>query len=489
MSIRSRIFLAFVLMLALGVFGLTWWVQAGIKPRYLEAQEDPLVDLSQLLASLVSVQAIAPDPDRRQPRLDLGLLARVFEDLQQRRISAQIYSLLKDRVDIRVYVTDRGGRVLFDSDGGRDLGADYSQWRDVYLTLRGDYGARGTEGDPLFPEGTTMYIAAPILVEGEILGVVSVGKPTANAQRFIEDAVAKLLFGALLAALAAGLVGLFLHRWLTRPLQHITDYARAVRAGERVSLPELGRNEVGRVGTAMAEMRAALDGKSYVESYVQSLTHELKSPLAAIRGSAELLEEAMPAADRARFQEHIRTQVERMQELIQRLLDLAAIENLSGLKDSCDIPLGPLARQVIEGLQPLALQAGVHIESSIRGEPTLRGDAFLLRTAVHNLVKNAIECSPPGTTVRLSAVREADHVLIRVRDLGPGIPDYARDKVFDRFYTLPKPRGRTGSGLGLSFVKEIASLFRGSVSLTTPADGGTLAEIRLPRTPPKAPHR
>ncbi len=488
MSIRSRIFLAFVLTLALGVFGLAWWVQAGIKPRYLEAQEDPLVDLSQLLASLISVQAIVPDPASGEPRLNLGLLARVFEDLQRRRISAQIYSLQKDRVDIRAYVTDRQGRVVFDSDDGRDLGADYSQWRDVYLTLRGEYGARGTEGDPLFPEGTTMYIAAPILVEGETIGVVSVGKPTANAQRFIDDAIAKLLLGALLAALAAGLVGLFLHRWLTRPLQRITDYARAVRAGERVALPELGSNEVGRVGTAMAEMRAALDGKSYVESYVQSLTHELKSPLAAIRGSAELLEETMPAADRARFLEHIRAQVERMQELIQRLLDLAAIENLSGLKDRSDILIDPLARQVIEGLQPLALQAGVDIESSIQGEPNLRGDAFLLQTAVHNLVKNAIECSPPGSAVRLSAAQEGDHILIRVRDWGPGIPEYARKKVFDRFYTLPNPEGRTGSGLGLSFVKEITSLFSGSVTLSSPPGGGTLAEIRLPRTSPKAPH-
>jgi two-component system sensor histidine kinase CreC len=111
----------------------------------------------------------------------------------------------KRLIDVRVYVTDATGRVILDTDAGRDLGADYSDWRDVALTLQGRYGARSTDGDPLFRDGTTMYVVAPVTLDGKVIGVVSVGKPTRNAGRFLDRLLEDIRIAALLVAAVAGL--------------------------------------------------------------------------------------------------------------------------------------------------------------------------------------------------------------------------------------------------------------------------------------------
>jgi two-component system sensor histidine kinase CreC len=370
--------------------------------------------------------------------------------------------------------------VLFDSDAGRDVGADYSQWRDVYLTLNGRYGARSSEFDPLFTGGSTMYIASPIRSHGALVGVVAVGKPTRNAERFMGHALENLRVVALLVVIATVLIGLVLHGWLSRPLRRLHDYAIAIRDGERQSLPKLGNNEVGQVGQAMDEMRQALDGKTYVNEYVQALTHELKSPLAAVRGAAELLEEEMPPAERQRFLRYVLDQTGRMQDLIDRLLELAALENRPAIEERDRIRLAPLLRDVRDSLQPIAASRQVSIRLAVEGDPTVSGEPFLLHKAVSNLLKNAVEFSPAGGEVEVTARTSARRVVVQVADQGPGIPDYARDKVYNRFYSLRRPDGRKGSGLGLSFVREIAALHKADLSLQQGGGAGTIARLSLP---------
>jgi two-component system sensor histidine kinase CreC len=115
-------------------------------------------------------------------------------------------------------------------------------------------------------------------------------------------------------------------------------------------------------------------------------------------------------------------------------------------------------------------------------DPVIEGDALLLHRAVANLVDNALDFSPPGGVVRLSVASKARSVDIVVRDSGPGIPQYAEHKVFEKFYSLPRPSTRKKStGLGLAFVREIAELHRGRVSLVNGPDGGAVATVSLPR--------
>jgi two-component system sensor histidine kinase CreC len=464
MKIRTRIFLAFAIMIAAGIYSLVYWMQDEMKPRYMEAQEDTLVDISQLLASMISAQAINRTDGKIH--IDTQFIQSSFLELAQRNIDAQIYEIHKQQVDIRVYVTDLKGTVIFDSDNDRDLGADYSQWRDVYRTLRSEYGARSSENDPLYMEGSIMYIAAPILFDNEIVGVVSVGKPTRNAERFMEHLLNNISGVGFIIVIITLLVGLIIHNWLSRPLSHIQHYAEAVTKGERTTLPELGNNEIAEVGQALESMRIALDGKSYVSDYVQTLTHELKSPIAAIRGASELLKEDMPAADRARFLSNIENETQRMQELVDRLLELASLEYRPGLDDIEPINTHELLLDVVDSLLPIAQKRRITIKLSEEAHHQISGNYFLLSKAITNIVKNAIEFSPDEGEISISTVKRDNSITINICDQGQGIPDYAKDKLFERFYSLPRPDGRKGSGLGLSFVKEIASLHHAELRIS-----------------------
>lgn len=121
----------------------------------------------------------------------------------------------------------------------------------------------------------------------------------------------------------------------------------------------------------------------------------------------------------------------------------------------------------------------------VNGEAVLvRGERFLLARAVANLVQNAVDFSPKGGRVHVAVRREAERVVaVVVEDDGPGVPEFARERIFERFYSLPRPHsGRKSSGLGLSFVREVADLHEGSVRVENRAEGGARATLMLRRS-------
>jgi two-component system sensor histidine kinase CreC len=226
-------------------------------------------------------------------------------------------------------------------------------------------------------------------------------------------------------------------------------------------------------------MREALEGRRYAERYVQTLTHEMKSPLAAIRGAAELLGEDMPPADSHRFLENIRAESGRAERLLNRLLELSALEGRSSLGVGDAVDLVPIVTRAIDQARPPADLASVTLAPCLPNHPVMvRGDAFILRSAVTNLLENAIDFSPAGSAVDI--VLQADGG-IAISDRGPGIPEYARQKIFERFYSLKHhAHGRKGTGLGLTLVKEAAELHGGTINLEARPDGGTTARLTLP---------
>ena len=222
--------------------------------------------------------------------------------------------------------------------------------------------------------------------------------------------------------------------------------------------------------------------RNYVEEYVQGLTHEIKSPLSAIRGAVELLQEDMPAADRNRFLSNIRIESERLQVIVDKLLELSALEKRRGLTEVTEIRVDELLGEVVQTTGTVAGQRGVTLKSHAGTGIVVAGDRFLLHRALVNLVQNAIEFSPAGGEVELTVNQDRHDTEIAVIDQGSGLPAYAKAKVFERFYSLPRPdTHRKGTGLGLSFVKEIAELHRGSITLENRPEGGLKAVLRLPR--------
>ncbi len=482
MRIGLRILLGYFLIVAIAALLLGRVFLQEVKPGVRQAMEDTLVDTANLLAEQAADDMLAG-------RIDDGRFAAHVRALTDRDLGADIWGFRKRRVSTRIYVTDTRGIVVFDSDG-RDVGKDYSRWNDVYLTLRGRYGARSTQVDPADKASSVMHVAAPIKHrddDGErIIGVLTVAKPNQTIAPFIARSQTVILrwgFVLLGVALAIGLLAAW---WLSRQLGALRRYADAVTAGERASLPD-SAGEFGDLGRALETMRAKLEGKQYVEQYVHALTHELKSPLAAIRGSAELLESAggaMPEADRARFVATIHAQSERMAEMIDKLLALAAVEHRQRIEQPQRLALRTLADEAAERIAPKCAQKSLRLEiaedEAARGA-RVSGDAFLLRQSLLNLLENAADFAPAGSVVELRLRREGDAVVVEVLDRGPGVPDYALERAFERFYSLARPAGGSrSSGLGLCFVAEAAGLHGGSAALDNREGGGAVASLRLP---------
>ena len=476
MSKRNRIFIGILLIYAAGIAFMLYRVVADLDPRYRESAEESLVETSQLLASLI-------EQDLRGGAIDTARLEPVFKALYARRFTAQIFSVTKNRVELRAYVTDRAGRVLYDS-LGQMAGADFSQWRDVARTLRGEYGARATPDIEDDPRSSVMYVGAQIRWNNEIIGVATAGKPEQSFGQFVQAAREKTLYVGLVSVLAVLLLAVIVSVWLVRPFGLIADYVRYVRAQRSFSLPRLGRRAVGVIGAAFDEMRDALAGRNYVADYVQTLTHEVKSPLSAIRGAAELLQEPnMSAEQRQRFLANITREAGRIQEMVDRMMELTALETRRSLDRVEAVALKPLLDELAAAARDAAAIRAVRIVLDAPEEASVDGDVFLLRRAVSNLLDNAIDFSADGGEVTLSLQALRRVARIQVRDHGPGIPDYAQDKVFEKFYSLARPHSRKKStGLGLSFVREIASLHRGRIELANAPDGGAVATLSLPRT-------
>ncbi|VXB56820.1 sensory histidine kinase in two-component regulatory system with CreB or PhoB, regulator of the CreBC regulon [Luteimonas sp. 9C] len=473
MRIGLRILLGYFLIVALAAFLLMRVFTQEIKPGVRQAMEDTLADTANVLAELATDDFLAG-------RIDDGRFATRVRALRERDIGGNIWGFRKAQAEYRVYVTDVDGIVVFDS-AGRDLGRDYSRWNDVLLTLRGQYGARSTRSDPADDSTSVMHVAAPIRDGNRVVGVLTVAKPNSAIAPFIARSERTILRWGFLLLGTALAVGLLAAWWLSRQLGGLRRYADKVTAGERATLPDAA-GEFADLGRALETMRERLEGKQYVERYVHALTHELKAPLAAVRGASELLESPLPDADRARFATSVREQSERMAQMIDKLLALAAVEHRQRIEQPVDIDVPTLIEAAVvpfvDGGVPVRLDTG-------RAEGLrLRGDAFLLRQLVSNLVDNAREFSPADGVVDIEAHRASGGVQIVVADRGPGVPDYALPRVFERFFSLPRPGGRSrSSGLGLAFAAEVATLHGGTVRLEHRDGGGTRAIVELPLPP------
>ena len=473
MKIGLRIFLGFFLIVGLAAFFVMRVFVEEVKPGVRQAMESSLVDTANALALLAA-------HDLQRGQMEHGRFAAAVDALARRDVDAKIWNYHKRHADYRIYVTDARGFVVYDS-AKQDVGKDYSRWNDVYLTLRGKYGARSSRSDPKDEASSVMHVAAPVLdANGKIIGSLTVAKPNGRIQPFIENSQQNILRKGWWLLGLSFLIGVLVTLWLSRSLAKLGAYAKAVTSGERVPPPDLGRNEIGDLGRALATMRDKLDGKQYVEQYVQTLAHEMKSPLAAIRAATEVLEGDPPEAERERFLAHVATQGARLSAMIDKVLALAAVEYRQSLDRLESVDLAAVLAKAVADLAPRLEQRQLRVEMDAPAPAALRGNAFLLGQAISNLLENALEFSSPGGVIEASLRREGERWRLAIADRGPGVPDFAVARVFERFYSLPRPDGARSSGIGLSFVREVAALHGGEARLANREGGGALAELELP---------
>lgn len=474
MNRRNRLFAGILLAYLAGVGLLMWRLVDDIAPRYRESAEDSMVETAQLLATLLEPTATPSGPNVER-------FASTFTALRARKFDADIYGVRKRSVELRATVVDGQGHVLFDS-RGRSLGADFSRWRDVRLALEGKYGARTTREVDDDASSAVMFVSVPIFYQDRIVGAVTVAKPVTSLGQFMQAAQHKTLVAGVTAALAALVLMVILSLWLVIPSGLVADYLRRVRMQRSWDLSGLWRHLVEMTSTAYKDVRDALEGRSFAADYAQTLTHELKSPLSAIRGAADLLHEPMAEADRKRFLGNIERETQRIHELVDRMMQLAALESRRLLDSPEPVEIAPLLEELATSAAAAGAARGIQIQMQVSEQAQVLGDALLLKQSVGNLLANALDFSPPDTRIVLSMELSPKNVVIAVRDHGPGIPHFAGDKVFEKFFSLTRPNStRKSTGLGLTFVREIAHLHYGRAAIRNHEEGGAVATLTLPR--------
>ncbi|MEO6856866.1 MAG: two-component system sensor histidine kinase CreC [Rhodoferax sp.] len=458
MHLGIRILFGFFLITGLAGFFVLRIFVAEVKPSVREVMEDMMVDTANILAELAA-------DDLHAGRMAQGRFATQVAAYARRPIDARIWGLDKQSLDFRVYVTDAKGMVVFDSAHAAE-GQDYSQWRDVARTLRGEYGARATREVQRDDRSSVLYVAAPVTYQGQAIGVLTVAKPVATVQAFIDRAERKILVsGFWLLGLSAA-VGVAVTLWVVFSIRQLRRYANAMEAGKKLSLPRIP-GELGELAQAMQAMRQRVEGRDYIEGYVRALTHELKSPLAAIRGAGELLQDPLPEPDRHAFATDILAQTQRLQSLVDRLLELSKLEQRQELHQPQSLVLADFLASFMALAQVERPQIAIDLIAN-EDSQTVRIEPALLSLALGNLLDNAAAFAPPGSRTTLAAVGRS----IVVQDLGPGVPDFALPKLGQKFFSTVRPDGHTkGSGLGLAIVAQTMALHGGTLHIANTHPG------------------
>jgi len=231
--------------------------------------------------------------------------------------------------------------------------------------------------------------------------------------------------------------------------------------------------------TRLSEMR---------RDFVANVSHELKTPLAAIRGYTETLRDgALDDREAApRFLGRVLEQCKRLQALLDDLLTLSRLERPGAAPERQPVDLSAIARRTAETLAAAAAERQVKVE--VRGKaPVLSADAEGMERMVTNLVDNAVKYNRPGGTVTVELSGTADQAIVEVRDTGIGIPSESLPRIFERFYRVDKGRSRDegGTGLGLAIVKHVAQLHGGRVEVVSELGRGTRFRVFLPLSRPE----
>lgn len=473
LTFASRIFAGYFIVVGIAAWFLVNTLVEEIKPVVRQAVEYTLADTANILAEILKEQVAQGEVSAN--------IVNALNNAKTRELNAKIWSFPKKNITLNFYVTDKYGRVLYDSKG-RYNGEDFSKWRDVYLTLRGKYGARSTRENPSDPFSTVMYVAAPIIKNKDIIGVVTLYTPNISLQPFVDTSRESAMRKGMLLLFISLIVGGFISYWLSQAISQLVKYAEKVKIGERVTLPKLGRGELNQLVIALDSMRRELEGKHYVEQYVQQLTHELKSPVAAIRGAAELITTDTPADVQARFLDNIRQQSDRIESTINKMLYLSVLENTETLEHSSKVDVLEICNTAITTKTAKAETKSIEFKViAIQAAADIFADKTLLQLAIDNLLDNAIDFSHEGSTITISIESDDNFLLVSIQNEGDRIPDYALTRIYERFYSLPRSNGLPKStGLGLSFVLEVVNLHHGIITLKN-TDNGVLASLSLPK--------
>lgn len=387
------------------------------------------------------------------------------------------------------YARDTGGRIVIADQKGIELvdtnpptlgqptpgRRSFASRPEFATALKGDV-ATGTRHSTTL-NATFLYVAVPIASGGRILGAVRVSYPTSTLDARVRRywIVLAGIAGVVLAV--AGLLGASFARWISRPLAGLEQAAARVSAGDLSAraVPPDGPPELRALTLQFNEMVVKLDALVGAQrDFVADASHELRTPLTALRLRLENLERDVSAEGRPGLDAAL-AEIERLSSIVESLLVLARAD--VGSTPSTSVDIVALAGERVATWRAIADERTVGLRLAGGGIVRAQASVDRVTQVLDNLLSNALDASPAGGQVTVSAVAQGSAVELRVSDTGPGLSAEQKARAFDRFWRAGTGGG--GSGLGLAIARRLVEADGGTIELRDAAGGGLEAVVRL----------
>ncbi len=418
------------------------------------------MQVSGLTLAGLSVEALSAEPPTSTPALTLPVKAYAAQS------------------GARVVVVDSQGVVVAASED--EIGAQFGnpsrpEIADA-LAGRSVSGERESQtlGEPL------LYVAVPVRSGTRVLGAVRLTYPLSEVNAAVNDRVRGLGVAALITLLAAAVIAVLVASAVTRRVRRLTDAAERIADGDLSARADVsGGGELEELATSFNTMADRVEVVvASQKGFAGDASHQLRTPLTALRLRLESASELMPDDDPALPQiESARDEIDRLQRLIDGLLVLARADGRD--QETVPVDVSRLAADRVEAWQPLADERGVHLHLDAPGIAVARAVPSATEQIIDNYVDNALEVAPSGSRIVVTVRSDPSGVVLTVDDMGPGLAAEDRVHAFDRFWR--KEQDGSGSGLGLAVVSSLAGAGGGTVWLDESPLGGLRAAARFAR--------
>ena len=403
-----------------------------------------------------------------------------LDRLNEENVSAAM-AVVEETGLSRILVTDSAGKVLYDTRETGSAVGEYALYAEIVQALLGNDAFTCSYQGGAFRSRAS----SPVLYQNQIIGSVYAYEYDTEQAALLKGLQENLLRLSAVIAVMVLVLSMVLSRALTRKIGRLLTAIRQVREGaysHRAEIP--GRDEIAQIGQEFNSLTDRLQKTENARRrFVSDASHELKTPLAAIRLLTDsiLQTEDIDAATTREFVADIGQEAERLSRITEDLLRLTRLD--SGVLDPpVRVDALPVLEQVMRMMTLVAQERKAELTYDAAGECTVLATRDEIHQVIYNLTDNAVKYSGTGGIVQVSLRREGDWVVLKVTDNGPGIPAEDINRVFERFYRVDKARSRSagGTGLGLSIVSDTVKKRGGSVEAANSPGGGAVFTVRWP---------
>jgi len=410
-----------------------------------------------------------------------------FEEIQQQT------RRLADKLNMRITIVGKDGRILGDSEQEPSLMENHSDRLEVIKAIENGFGQSTRFSDTL---GLDMkYVTVRVDDGDRVLGIVRFALPLSRVQPEIRIIYKVVLFGAIAAVIIALIAAYFVSRSITLPIRQMRetaqqiakgDFGRRVRIKSKDELGELAES----LNTMADELQQKMENLKRLDrvrtDFVANLSHELKTPLTLIKGYVETLQnEVINDKEKSdKFVSIIKKHSDRLGYMIDDLLSLSELELSRDCVNRTELDIKEVIDEISLGFGRALAEKKQNLTVDTQGDDfSIQADRNKIEQVFANLIDNAVKYTKESGLIGILLCDQGETVCVIVQDNGIGIPREDRDRVFERFYRVDKARSRElgGTGLGLSIVKHIVLAHNGKIAIESEPNKGTKVSVTFPK--------